>query len=1157
VTDADADRGLPLRREDETEASEAAPIPPNDAADAELLRAWEARIESAGDPLGALADLLGHRESARRSLFQRTGDELLGCRLETILGAGGMGVTYAALTAAGEQVAVKLVASVDVANRDRFEQECRLLQEVTHPAIVRYRQHAVLADGTGVLVMDRVVGIDLERVLSDVLDDRGPVTQVGQALCQELPPGRGLRLASPRYRRRVLRMLAAVADGLHAAHERGIVHRDVKPANVLVQADLEPVVIDFGLARDQQLKVSFTASGAAMGTLAYMAPEQLGRDPGAIDRRTDVYALGLVLHRALLGEERRQDIGEVVQAGQRPFLLAARHSRMLPVELQAILYRCLDPRPAHRYPTAAQLAADLRAAAANEPIAARRPGWVARCWRDRRRVLLVALAAASVLLLALVVWWPRGRWVVLSTNLLPEECWIEVAGQRSRSGAAVWLPYGGHRVALVGSAVAERSQEIEVVPGVGAQRIGLLTQRVAVADPIFQREGAAPVHFTTGHSWTPMAPGVPADQRFIDGVAIADPAPILREAVLSPGLHHFRAIDGRGRVEEQSLMLGNEPNDVQLLPAVLSDVDGEFRCTWSTVMTPLPPALSVQSTAERWLGDAETIVIGGAGTVSAPCAFVPGEVGHDAAVVLVCRFPRPMKSAVVALRGQAEVGSELEVLAGFEGAAAVPWPRDANGLLQSRRDFRSPTGATSFVVRARLRAASQLTNRFAPVRFLAGKVFGGHWRDEPPCFAIAADPADAAVIRPSVLRPLPQSAPRVSVGRFLTVPLRRELGSCAVDTESAGCSLAFLARADRLSIAEVLRYSWPDFLPIGSLPASVLHRRQGVDGTGFGDHIVFLPDDDGDGRSELCIGDMSSQFRGAVFGGIVGRIDTRDLRARWTWAPRSTSDYGDDNVGAPFLVGDWNADGYPDVIAQAIHAWSAGLRKCGRIAVLDGRSGEEIWTLWGSRVFGFLSIVDTWIRDGQGEHAECLLREWNRDDTDQALGMWLSTWAGGLQGKRSRELVFPSQTAAVLVGRAEGAPALLVLRAGPAADGFLGLERFDRSGETWELRRQQPLAIDPPATDWLAYASAVRTGDLDGDGAEDAAFVLRQAGTAGVLFVSGGTLRLLGWCDLAAFGLEMHALPSWIPPVGGAPGQVLVVATRGDEVGFVAIAPGR
>lgn len=151
--------------------------------------------------------------------------------------------------------------------------------------------------------MDLVEGINLEMLLttlnsSDPLASKQPV--VLNLLREVTVRGAGL-WESKRYRRRMLRILADVALGLHAAHQSGIIHRDVKPANVLIREDLSPVVIDFGLARDLQNRVSFTKSRAAMDTLVYMAPEQLLRDPGAVDRRTDIYALGLVLYRAMTG----------------------------------------------------------------------------------------------------------------------------------------------------------------------------------------------------------------------------------------------------------------------------------------------------------------------------------------------------------------------------------------------------------------------------------------------------------------------------------------------------------------------------------------------------------------------------------------------------------------------------------------------------------------------------------------------------------------------------------------------------------------------------------------------------------------------------------------------------------------------------------------
>lgn len=214
-----------------------------------------------------------------------------------------MGVTYAGTSERNGKVAVKLVAGVGQDSQERFLQECRVLQSLNNPSIVCYHNHSILDNGTGVLVMDLVEGINLEMLLttlnsSDPSASKQPV--VLNLLREVTVRGAGL-WESKRYRRRMLRILADVAIGLHAAHQSGIIHRDVKPANVLIREDLSPVVIDFGLARDLQNRVSFTKSGAAMGTLVYMAPEQLLRDPGAVDRRTDIYALGLVLYRAMTG----------------------------------------------------------------------------------------------------------------------------------------------------------------------------------------------------------------------------------------------------------------------------------------------------------------------------------------------------------------------------------------------------------------------------------------------------------------------------------------------------------------------------------------------------------------------------------------------------------------------------------------------------------------------------------------------------------------------------------------------------------------------------------------------------------------------------------------------------------------------------------------
>ena len=195
---------------------------PGEPTDADLLRQWEEKIAAVGDPFGALADVLAQGAAQRATLFQQVGERVLGCELRAILGAGGMGVTYGGVAADGAPVAVKLVVGVGDTAAARFAQECRLLRAFDHPAIVRYRDHAVLDDGTGVLVMARVDGIDLEHLLQDVQREAPPATVAGAALLHEVRGGLAERLQSPRYQRRVLRLLASVAEGLAAAHRKGL-----------------------------------------------------------------------------------------------------------------------------------------------------------------------------------------------------------------------------------------------------------------------------------------------------------------------------------------------------------------------------------------------------------------------------------------------------------------------------------------------------------------------------------------------------------------------------------------------------------------------------------------------------------------------------------------------------------------------------------------------------------------------------------------------------------------------------------------------------------------------------------------------------------------------------------------------------------------------
>jgi eukaryotic-like serine/threonine-protein kinase len=195
--------------------------------------------------------------------------------VEFCAGVGGMGRVYRCRDAtSGRSVALKVMAAVGAANRERFAREVRLLSELKHPGIVRYVAHGVLSDGEPYLVMEWVDG--------EALSGR---------ICGE-----------PLSVREAIALARRLCDAVGEAHARGIVHRDLKPANIILEGEkLEaPKVLDFGLARSIDTTHAITRTGGIVGTPAYMAPEQAKRTE-ELDARVDVFALGCVLFECLAG----------------------------------------------------------------------------------------------------------------------------------------------------------------------------------------------------------------------------------------------------------------------------------------------------------------------------------------------------------------------------------------------------------------------------------------------------------------------------------------------------------------------------------------------------------------------------------------------------------------------------------------------------------------------------------------------------------------------------------------------------------------------------------------------------------------------------------------------------------------------------------------
>jgi hypothetical protein len=271
------------------------------------------------------------------------GAEIAGCRIEGVAGRGGMGVVYRATQLdLGRPVAIKVIAADrarDPGLRTRFSLEARLAAAIDHPNLVPVHA-AGEEDGRLYLVMRYVQGTDLHRCLKQ----DGP-----------LAPARAARVVSQ------------VAAGLDAAHTAGLVHRDVKPANVLVASE-HVYLGDFGLSRLQSASERITESGAWIGTVDYMSPEHLRGEP--TDARSDVYALGCVLYAALTGEPpfRRGTVPQTMSAHlHQPPPRPTDHAPV-PAAFDRVIERALAKRPEDRYPSAGDLGRAALAAARGEPV---------------------------------------------------------------------------------------------------------------------------------------------------------------------------------------------------------------------------------------------------------------------------------------------------------------------------------------------------------------------------------------------------------------------------------------------------------------------------------------------------------------------------------------------------------------------------------------------------------------------------------------------------------------------------------------------------------------------------------------------------------------------------------------------------------------------